>query len=132
MEAEPKEEALGSKYALDIDGNTFSGRYYRLLKSNVCVLKHTSFKEWHDGRLIPWVHYVPVSAWAEELGEIMRFFTMEEEGREIGRKIASKGRDWVRKTLRKEALEVVFVRVLMEYARVMNDGREGTGFELEA
>ena len=130
MEPEPKEAALGSKYALDIDGNTFSGRYYRLLKSNVAVLKHTSFKEWHDGRLMPWVHYIPVSAGAEELGEMMRYLVEEEEGREIGKRIAEQGREWARRTLRTEDLEVVFIRVLMEYARIMSDGREGMGFDL--
>lgn len=126
---EAKEAALGSKYALDMDGNTFSGRYYRLLKSNVAVLKHTVFKEWHDGRLVPWVHYIPLSAEAEELGEIMRFLVEDEEGRAIGQSIASQGRDWARKTLRKEDLEVAFVRVLMEYARIMSDDRDTMGYE---
>lgn len=130
MTAEPKEAALGSKYALDMDGNTFSGRYYRLLKSNVAVLKHTIFKEWHDGRLIPWVHFIPVSSGAEELGEMMKYLTQEREGREIGRQIAEQGRDWARKTLRKEDLEIVFIRVLMEYGRVMNEGRDSLGFDL--
>ena len=128
MKHEPVEAALESKYALDMDGNTFSGRYYRLLKSNVAVFKHTSFKEWHDGRLVPWVHYIPVSASAEELGETMRYLVEEEEGKEIGRRIAAQGRDWARKTLRSEDLEVVFVRVLMEYARVMSDDRERVGY----
>ena len=126
---EAKEAALGSKYALDMDGNTFSGRYYRLLKSKVAVLKHTVFKEWHDGRLVPWVHYIPVSAGAEELGEIMRFLVEEEEGRAIGQSIASQGREWAQKTLRKEDLEVAFVRVLLEYARIMSDDRDTMGYE---
>ena len=130
MKHEAIEAALGSKYALDMDGNTFSGRYYRLLKSNVAVFKHTSFKEWHDGRLVPWVHYIPVSASAEELGETMRYLVQEEEGRDIGRAIAAQGRDWARKTLRREDLEVVFVRVMMEYARVMSDDRERVGYGL--
>ncbi len=130
MKHEPIEAALGSKYALDMDGNTFSGRYYRLLKSNVAVFKHTSFNEWHDGRLIPWVHFIPVSASAEELGEMMRYLVQEEEGREIGKRIAAQGREWARKTLRGEDLEVVFVRVLMEYARVMSDDRDTMGFGL--
>ena len=127
---EPQEAALGSKYMLDIDGNTFSGRFYRLLKSNGAVLKYTAFKEWHDGRLIPWVHYIPVSQSAEELGEIMRFLVHEEEGKVIGRRIAEEGREWARRTLRVEDLEIVFIRVLMEYARIMDDGREGMGFEV--
>ena len=129
-EKEEKSAALTSKYMLDIDGNTFSGRFYRLLKSNGAVLKYTAFKEWHDGRLIPWVHYIPVSAGAEELGETMRFLLNEEEGQEIGRNIAEQGRDWARQTLREADLEVVFVRVLMEYARILNDDRDKMGFDI--
>ena len=125
---EPSNAALGSKYALDIDGNAYSGRYYKLLKSNSAVMKHTSFKEWHDGRLQPWVHFIPLSASADELAEVSRFLLMEDEGLEIGKKIAEQGKEWARKTLRPIDLEVVFIRVLLEYARIMSDDRDQLGF----
>ena len=73
---------------------------------------------------MPWVHYIPVSAEGGEIGEIMRFLVEEEEGRAIGRRVAGEGRDWGRRTLRREDLEVVFVRVLLEYVRVVGVGRE--------
>lgn len=42
-----KEEAWQYKYLLDIDGNTFSGRFYALLKSMSLVFKIALFREWH-------------------------------------------------------------------------------------
>ncbi|RMZ78163.1 hypothetical protein DV738_g4070, partial [Chaetothyriales sp. CBS 135597] len=128
---EEKSAALANKYLLDIDGNSFSGRYYRLLKSKSAVLKYTVFKEWHDDRLIPWVHYIPVSNSGEELGEIIRFLVEEPEGKVIGETIANESREWTQKTLRAEDLEIVFIRVLMEYARIMHDDRDTMNFELD-
>jgi hypothetical protein len=130
LQHEPREAPFQSKYALDIDGNAYSGRFYRLLKSNSAVLKHTSFREWHDGRLQPWVHYIPVSSGAEELGELVRFLVEEEEGRKIGEEVARQGREWARASLRRMDLELVMVRVLMEFGRVVGEGREGSGFWL--
>ena len=122
-EHEGPEAALSSKYALDIDGNGYSGRYYRLLKSKMAVLKHTIFQEWHDDRLVPWVHFIPVSAGANELGEIMRFLIEDPSGKEIGKKIAAQGREWAWKALREDDLEINFMRLLLEYARIMDDDR---------
>ena len=82
--ADPSGAAYAAKYVLDLDGNAFSGRFYRLLKSKSAVVKQTVFKEWHDGRLVPWVHFVPISPSGDELGEVMRFLTQEEAGRKIG------------------------------------------------
>lgn len=118
-----------SKYVLDMDGNTFSGRFYRLLETRSAVLKQTIFKEWHDGRLIPWVHYIPVSPSGDELGEIMRFLTQEEAGRTIGRNIAAQGRDWAKRTLRIADIELTFLRLLMEYGRLVSDERDYLGYK---
>ncbi|KAJ4392545.1 hypothetical protein N0V85_006961, partial [Neurospora sp. IMI 360204] len=54
-----KDEAFGSRLVFDLDGNGISGRYYKLLASNSAVLKQTLLREWHDDRLVPWVHYFP-------------------------------------------------------------------------
>lgn len=128
---DPPGAAYASKYVLDIDGNTFSGRFYRLLESKCAVLKQTIFKEWHDGRLIPWVHFIPVSPSAAELGEIMRFLTEEDAGKWIGRDIAFHGREWAKKTLRMVDLEVTFLRILLEYGRIVSDDRDTLGYVQE-
>ena len=113
-----------SKYALDMDGNAFSGRFYRLLKSKSAVIKQTIFKEWHDGRMVPWIHFIPLSMNADELGEMMRFLTQEKAGKAIGKKIATEGRKWALTTLKRRDLEVTFLRILMEYGRLMDDNRD--------
>jgi hypothetical protein len=127
---DPLDRAYTAKHVLDLDGNGFSGRFYRLLLSQSCVLKQTIFQEWHDRRLLPWVHFIPVSTSGDELPEIMRFLTQEEVGRRIGADIARQGREWAARTLRMVDLELVFLRVLMEYGRIIDDERDRLGFRL--
>jgi Glycosyl transferase family 90 len=125
---DPLNLAYQARYALDIDGNGFSGRYYRLLKSRSAVIKQTVFKEWHDGHLVPWVHYIPLSMEAAELPEIMRFLTQDQRGREIGRRIARKSRSWANITLRKIDLQLAFLRLLLEYGRLISDDRDSLNY----
>ncbi|KAG9508236.1 hypothetical protein J7337_001800 [Fusarium musae] len=66
-----KDAAFHSKLAFDLDGNGISGRYYKLLSSNTLPLKQALLREWHDERLAPWVHYIPVSQSLEELPELL-------------------------------------------------------------
>jgi len=54
---DPASKAFEHKFVLDIDGNTWSGRYHRLLRSRSCVFKMTIFREAQDAHLEPWVHY---------------------------------------------------------------------------
>jgi Glycosyl transferase family 90 len=125
---DPLNTTYHSKYTLDLDGNSFSGRYYRLLQSRSAVIKQTLFREWHDRHLVPWVHYIPLSMAADELPEIMRFLTWDPRGRKLGERIARQGRAWANITLRKVDLRLAFLRLLLEYARVMDDERERLGY----
>ena len=113
-----------TRYNLDVDGNGFSGRFYRLLRSKSAVLKQTLYKEWHDDWLIPWVHYIPVNMDLDDLPEIIRYLTQEPEGQALGKKVAEGSRDWASKVLRKEDMVLVFWRLLLEYGRILNDDRE--------
>ncbi|KAL4997289.1 hypothetical protein BDV10DRAFT_195192 [Aspergillus recurvatus] len=76
-----QQEAWSYKYLIDIDGNAFSGRYHAFLKSNSLACKVALFREWHDERLKPWVHYVPLSLKGDELVETVRYFSAEEDAR---------------------------------------------------
>ncbi|KAF3491804.1 uncharacterized protein GIQ15_01321 [Arthroderma uncinatum] len=67
-----KDKAFRSQLVFDIDGNAISGRYYKLLASKSAPLKQTLLREWHDERLMPWVHYIPVSQSMGELPEKTR------------------------------------------------------------
>lgn len=132
-EENPNKESINvtyqSRYALDMDGNGFSGRYYRLLKSKSAVIKQTIFKEWHDGHLVPWVHYIPLSMDAEELPEMMRFLTQDRRGRQLGKRIARESRSWANITLRKIDLQLAFLRLLLEYGRLMSDDRDTLNYK---
>ncbi|GFG00871.1 beta-1,2-xylosyltransferase 1 [Aspergillus udagawae] len=117
-----KDEALHSRLVFDIDGNGISGRYYKLLASKSAPLKQTLLREWHDDRLLPWVHYIPVSQSMEELPEMVMYFTSE-AGQKRAREIAENGREWFSKAFRKEDLTIYMYRVLLELARLQDPKR---------
>jgi hypothetical protein len=117
-------QAFKAKLVMDIDGNTFSGRFYRLLRSNSVVLKQSIFQEWHDDRLVPWAHYIPISPNMTELPETVRYLLDTEEGRTLSQRIAAQSREWSEKVLRAEDLRVAFYRSLLEYAWLVSDNRE--------
>lgn len=121
-------EAWKYKYLLDIDGNAFSGRFYAFLKSKSLVYKLAVFREWHEEWLKPWVHYVPLSLRGDEWVEAVRWFAGEPSGKQEAEHIAMQGREWANKVLRNEDLEVWFFRLLLEYARVIDDDREIIGY----
>ncbi|PSK34788.1 hypothetical protein B9Z65_1371 [Elsinoe australis] len=126
---EPISESYSSKYCLDMDGMGFSGRYHRLLRSHCAVMKQTVLREWSDDWLVPWVHYIPLSLEAKEFGEMARFLIDEDEGREIGRRIAEDGRAWSRRILRNEDFELYFLRLLMEMERLLDPNRNNLYYE---
>lgn len=116
-------------FLLDMDGNGFSGRFYRLLGSNATVFKSTIFQEWHDdqssaGGLMPWVHYVPISIGMQEVPELMRFFTSSKQGRAYAARIADRGKRWVDERGRREDLGAGLARMVLEYKRLVSDERD--------
>jgi len=124
---DPLAAAYGAKYVLDLDGNAFSGRFYRLLWSRSAVVKQTVLREWHDGRLVPWLHFIPLSPGADELAEVIRYLTEEERGKVIGESIARQGTAWAQRTLRMVDLELTMLRLLMEYGRLVSEVTRESG-----
>lgn len=118
------EQGYAARYNVDLDGNGFSGRFYRHLRSKSTPIKQTLFQEWHDDWLIPWVHYIPLSMELDEFPEMARYLTMEEEGKRLGRKIAGASREWAGKVLRKADIQMFVWRLMLEYARVMDESRD--------
>ncbi|KAI9729015.1 MAG: hypothetical protein M1828_000100 [Chrysothrix sp. TS-e1954] len=121
----PLTAQLTSKYLPDIDGNSFSGRYLGFLESGSLPIKSTLFREWHDSRLIPWVHFVPMDNRFLDFWGLMDYFLQRDEAAE---KIANAGRKWAKLTLRKEDMQIYTLRLLLEYARVSADQRDILGF----
>ncbi|KAL7920147.1 glycosyltransferase family 90 protein [Trichoderma austrokoningii] len=123
-----KDEAFRSKLVFDIDGNGISGRYYKLLASKSTPLKQTLLKEWHDDRLIPWVHYIPVSQSMDELPELVLYLTSTQRGRQRAQEIAEQGHEWFRKCFRTVDFSIYTYRLLLELARLQDPAREAIQF----
>jgi hypothetical protein len=127
----PMKKQYHYKYLPDIDGNSLSGRFRAFLTSNTCTMKATIFKEWHDHRLMPWVHFVPLDITLRDMWATMAYFLGFAESHPHdaeGERIAEEGRLWAGKVLRKEDMELYVHRVLLEYGRICNDDRDRLGF----
>ncbi|KAF2197015.1 hypothetical protein GQ43DRAFT_226771 [Delitschia confertaspora ATCC 74209] len=124
------------KFLPDVDGNSFSGRYWGFLQSTSLPIKATIYAEWHDSRLVPWLHFVPMDNSFVDFYGVLEYFmgVKNEEGNyegshdEVARKIAMAGKEWAEKVLRREDMLIYVMRLLLEYARVCDDKREFLGF----
>lgn len=124
---ENRSAGYGSKFLFDVDGMGRTERYYRLLGSRSTVFKQTMYQEWHDDRIVPWVHFVPVSLGMGELPEILNFMAKDEKGQVIAKNIADAGRRWQQTALREEDMDLAFLRIMLEYARLTSDERDQSG-----
>ncbi|KAK5443330.1 hypothetical protein LTS15_010865 [Exophiala xenobiotica] len=137
-----------SKYLIDVDGHSFSGRWHAFLQSKSLGLKATIFREWHDSRLFAWRHFVPVDNRYDDLYALLSYFigygepNMEHaiESDDLNpevyiaphpmeaQKLARQGREWANKVLRREDIEVYTFRLLLEYGRLIDDNRDYIGY----
>ena len=129
----PMKKQYNWKYLPDIDGNSLSGRFRAFLTSNSSPMKATIFKEWHENRLMPWVHFIPLDITLRDLWATMAYFLgFPDDGLQAhdfeGERIATEGRLWADKVLRKEDMLLYVHRVLLEYGRLCDDDRDRLGF----
>ncbi|KAK4038195.1 glycosyltransferase [Parachaetomium inaequale] len=115
--------ALGAKLVFDLDGNGISGRFYKLLASRSLVMKQTLLREWHDERLVPWAHYVPVSVGMGEVPEVVGWFLGTGRGMEMAREVADGGAEWFGMGMREVDVKIYMWRLVLELARVGDAGR---------
>ncbi|KAG6013002.1 hypothetical protein E4U54_007185 [Claviceps lovelessii] len=124
-------EQYDNKFLPDVDGNSFSGRYLGFLRSTSLPIKATIFREWHDSRLVAWKHFVPMDSRFLDYFGIMEYF-LGYQGHnahdKAAEKIAMEGKEWAEKVLRQEDMSIYVLRLLLEYARVMDDNRETMGW----
>lgn len=118
-----KNEAFRSRFVFDLDGNGISSRWYRFLASKSVPLRQTLLREWHDDRLVPWVHYVPVSQSMGELPELVAYLTSTPEGRQHAKASADQGAEWFQQALRHEDMGIYVCRLLLELARLQDPDR---------
>ncbi|ATY64186.1 capsule-associated CAP1 [Cordyceps militaris] len=118
------------KFLLDMDGNAFSGRFYSFLQSRSQVFKLALFREWHSDWLRPWLHYVPLSMQGGDWLAAVHYYGATDEGGAAAAGMADASRTWAGKTLRRVDMEAWFFRLLLEYARVIDDNRDVIGFDM--
>ncbi|KAH9869089.1 hypothetical protein J1614_008166 [Plenodomus biglobosus] len=128
------------RYLFDADGSGFSGRFIPFLQSNSVVFKTALFREWYEGRLTAWKHFVPVDLRLHDLFSSLAYFggygvdarnkrMMEGRAKEA-EAIARHGKVWTEKVLRKEDMEIYMFRLLLEWGRLTDDRRTEVGFRL--
>ena len=119
----PLQDQFKSKYVVDVDGHSFSGRWIAFLESKSLGIKATIFREWFDSRLLAWRHFVPMDNRYDDIYTILTYFVglgspsatgtqassekafVSSHGME-GKRIADQGREWAKKVLRREDIEV--------------------------
>lgn len=122
----PLGEQFQNKFLVDVDGHSFSGRWIAFLQSKSLGIKSTIFREWHDSRLFAWRHFVPMDNRYDDIYTLLTYFlgvgtpydkrepgVSDADGKAYvarhdaeGKRIADNGREWTRKVLRRDDIEV--------------------------
>ncbi|KAA1138934.1 hypothetical protein PGTUg99_030169 [Puccinia graminis f. sp. tritici] len=136
-----QEQANLYKYALDVDGNGWSGRFHKLLSSNRVVIKvspttlfsfngslifirsamiasqNTIFPEWYADRIQPWYHYVPVKTDYSDLHDIIHYLKTRDD---LAKQIAQNGLDYSQRYWRTQDMAAYMFRLSLEWSRLYN------------
>lgn len=114
-ESQKLSDTFKNKVVLDMDGHGLSGRFYMLLQSDSAVMKQGIVREWHDSRLLPWLHYIPLSMGMTELEGMLEY--LFGEGDHVLASIAAEGKAWAAQALRREDMRIYMYRLLIELGR---------------
>jgi len=120
----PLAEQFKNKFLVDIDGHSFSGRWHAFLESKALGIKATIFREWHDSRMFAWRHFVPMDNRYDDVYTLLTYFLGvgtppekrmqgDTDGKAYvarhdteGKRLADQGREWAKKVLRRDDIEV--------------------------
>ncbi|KAI0597097.1 lipopolysaccharide-modifying protein [Biscogniauxia sp. FL1348] len=122
----PMKRQYDYKFLPDVDGNSYSARFRGFMRSTSLPLKATVYAEWHDDRLVPWAHFVPLDNTFADVYAVLEYFTDGHDA--VAQRIAEEGRAWAEKVMRREDMMLYVWRLLLEYARVMDPKRDRLAF----
>ncbi|KAL7413213.1 hypothetical protein BDY24DRAFT_389314 [Mrakia frigida] len=117
------------KYVLDLDGESWSKRFPKLMAASNLVIKAGVFPEWNMASLPGWFGYVPANIDYSDIFSIMAFFRGHPDNFKgshdrVARRIASNGQCWVERTWRREDMQAYSFRLYLEYARAVHPERD--------
>lgn len=115
VESQERQDTFKNKIVLNMDGHGASGWLSMLLQSDSAVLKQGIVREWHDSRLLPWLHYIPLSMGMVELEGMLEYFFSE--GHHVLKSIAAESKAWAAKSMREEDMRIYMYRLLIELGR---------------
>ncbi|KAL4727440.1 hypothetical protein ACLX1H_006352 [Fusarium chlamydosporum] len=135
------QEPLEYRYILLLDqDNGPSPNLLRVLRSKSVPLISTLFRTWYSDRLIPWLHFVPIDTRYQGLHATLTYFTGTHKkayinGRDTDVKgqandatwIAQQGAKWANEALGEKDGEVYLFRLMLEWARLVDDRRDEIG-----
>ncbi|CAK7266338.1 hypothetical protein SEPCBS57363_002044 [Sporothrix epigloea] len=133
QKARPLTRWYDAKIVADIDSNTYSPFFASVVGSTSMPIKATMYTEWHDDRLFPWLHYVPMDNSFIDLYGLLDYFLKDEKDwwvdhDEAARIIAQTGAEWSGRVLRDDDMQLYTWRLLLEYARVSDPLRRKLGY----
>ncbi|KAJ7106350.1 glycosyl transferase family 90-domain-containing protein [Mycena epipterygia] len=114
-EGQPRENLYGFKYALDVDGTTFSGRFLGLLRSGSLVFKSTLFEEYFNDWLRPYEHFIPV---LPDLSNLIQQIEWANAHPEEARLIQQRGLEVARRVVTDDQNDCYLFSVMLEWARL--------------
>ncbi|KAI1638480.1 hypothetical protein F4809DRAFT_659831 [Biscogniauxia mediterranea] len=118
------------RHLVDFDGAAFSGRFLPFLASASLPYRAALFRTWWEERVHAWRHFVPLDVRLTDFWPAMGYFAGTGGGEREAREIADAGREWAKRALRKEDMQVYMFRLLLEWGRIVDDRREEMGFVL--
>ncbi|KAJ7617352.1 glycosyl transferase family 90-domain-containing protein [Roridomyces roridus] len=119
----PQEELYKYKYAMDLDGHGWSGRFHGLLASGSLVFKSTVFTEYFSQWLRPYEHYIPVRPDLTDLPDKLEWARTHDEE---ARRIQQAGKEFVERVITDRQNDCYFGLVLLEWAGLQGmSGKKG-------
>lgn len=114
----PMENFQNYKAVLDVDGNSWSERFARLLCMNSVVVKvKPEFVDYFFTSVEPWVHYVPVKQVSSDLWGIAQYI-MEHDDEMQG--IVRNARQWCKENMKYERLMEFMLDSLAFYVDMLD------------
>jgi hypothetical protein len=115
---EPEEASMKYKIALDIDGNSWSERFPRLLCYNSAVVRvavEDDMEEYYKDDIIAGVHFIPAS-----LDNFTRVTEMALEDDDMLQTIVENANTWCRERIRVDRLNLDFLHIIEGYVEMLN------------